>query len=490
MIKANKRIVLLVIVITSIFCYVLTSPTYSNIDDSINEKRLLFLGNKNIAPIVYEEKGIPKGIAIDLVKAIENKIGYRIEIQTIDWAEAQNKVLRGEADAIIQFNPNPERGKLFDFSDELLESEFSIFIHGGNSEIKSADDLIGRSVGVEEGGYSYHLLSAYSGVDIVSIKNVRTGFQKILTGEIDAIVADRWIGEYELAKNNFKQIHLLEEPLERQFSRIAVKKGNEELLDLINTGLSEIRQDNSMNLIIKNWKGKNVIYFTEERIVSIVIFIAIGLILFILIISSYLINRYKKLSKKLEIDVRERTKELYEANELLRQANLELEKLSVIDELTDIYNRRYFDNGIEKAWRIAMRENKPLALIMIDVDKFKKFNDTYGHLAGDYCLRCIASTIKQESKRSGDFVARFGGEEFVVVMTNTTVEGARNVAEGIRKKVSKLKIDYDGIESRVTISLGVASIIPDYKTDPNDLISAADQALYKAKEAGRNIVVC
>ena len=141
--------------------------------------------------------------------------------------------------------------------------------------------------------------------------------------------------------------------------------------------------------------------FTEEKIIRIILYIALGIIIFILLISIFFINRYKKLSKKLELDVRQRTKELHETNELLRKANLELERISTIDKLTGIYNRRYFDNSIEKTWTIALRENHPVSLIMIDIDHFKVFNDTYGHLAGDQCLKSIANEIKDTLQRTG-----------------------------------------------------------------------------------------
>jgi diguanylate cyclase (GGDEF)-like protein len=485
--KRYKSTIILIIIIVVILLYLSISYINSN-DDNKSSDTILFLGNENLAPIVYEENGIAKGVAVDLVKAIEEKTGYRIHVEAMDWQEAQSKVLTGEADALLQINPNPERKRLYDFSDPLLESEFSIFTDSG-SDIKSVDDLKNRWVGVEAGGYAYNLLHRYEGIKIVTISNCRIGLQKVITGELDAIVSDRWIGTYELAQNKIDRIQVVEEPIETSYSRIAVKKGNEELLQIINTGLQGIKDDNTMNDIIYNWKGKNVIYFTEEKIIRIILYTALGIIIFILLISIFFINRYKKLSKKLELDVRQRTKELHETNELLRKANLELERISTIDKLTGIYNRRYFDNSIEKTWTIALRENHPVSLIMIDIDHFKVFNDTYGHLAGDQCLKSIANEIKDTLQRTGDFVARFGGEEFAVLLLNTSENGATIVAEKIRKRIERLKIIYEGIEARVTVSLGVASMIPDDRTNPKDLICAADEALYKAKEAGRNRVI-
>lgn len=185
--------------------------------------------------------------------------------------------------------------------------------------------------------------------------------------------------------------------------------------------------------------------------------------------------------------MKQRTEELHKTNELLRKTNAELERISMIDELTEISNRRGFDVTFQKSWGISMRERQPLALIMIDIDNFKVFNDTYGHLAGDQCLKSVAQEINKAVKRTGDLVARFGGEEFLVMLLNTTEEEATIVAEDIRKKIEKLR--FAAGDPAITISLGVAAVIPNDSVSADDLINAADKALYKAKKNGRNNVV-
>ena len=215
----------------------------------------------------------------------------------------------------------------------------------------------------------------------------------------------------------------------------------------------------------------------------------IGTIVLILLIATYLVNKYRTLSQQLEIDVVDRNKELQFANELLEAANTELERISMTDKLTNIYNRRYFDYAFHKEWLIAKQNGLPLTLIMLDMDKFKQYNDTYGHLAGDRCLENMAKQIKGKLKRPGDFVARYGGEEFAVVLPNTPIEGALMLAEKIREEVECRTHHYDGEETKVTVSLGVASTIPSDPLIPKDLLAAADKALYQAKKTGRNRVV-
>jgi len=167
-----------------------------------------------------------------------------------------------------------------------------------------------------------------------------------------------------------------------------------------------------------------------------------------------------------------------------------IERLSMTDQLTDIPNRRSFDNRLNMEWRRAIREKSPISLLMFDVDKFKTYNDIYGHQQGDAVLRAVAKIIEQGLKRPGDFAARWGGEEFVALLANTGRLGALEVAERIRAAVEKINLTCDECSDTVpvTISIGVESLIPEQSNSLDLFISAADNALYEAKAAGRNCV--
>ncbi|MDJ0509576.1 MAG: diguanylate cyclase [Crocosphaera sp.] len=174
----------------------------------------------------------------------------------------------------------------------------------------------------------------------------------------------------------------------------------------------------------------------------------------------------------------------------IAQGNLlkQLEYQANLDGLTSIANRRRFEETFEQEWSRCLRERQPLSLILCDIDYFKFYNDQYGHLSGDDCLKKVAQTLAKTVKRSGDLVARFGGEEFVIILPNTDLKGAEIVAQSLNEQIQALNLPHPSSEvsNYVTISLGVSSLIPTYKTPSKKLINLADKALYQAKEEGRN----
>jgi len=185
-----------------------------------------------------------------------------------------------------------------------------------------------------------------------------------------------------------------------------------------------------------------------------------------------------------------KTRALEEANGHLARAIETLHLLSTQDGLTGVPNRRHFDEALEREWRRAARSQRPLSLLMLDVDYFKFFNDTAGHQAGDDCLREVARTLAASLQRAGDVVARYGGEEFAVLLPETEADRAQQFAETLRQRIEALGIPHAGSPlANVTASIGVATVVPSHDDSGcEELVRGADIALYEAKRSGRNRV--
>ncbi|WP_233841722.1 diguanylate cyclase [Dyella sp. 2HG41-7] len=176
-----------------------------------------------------------------------------------------------------------------------------------------------------------------------------------------------------------------------------------------------------------------------------------------------------------------------EVADKLRSDQSMLAEMALIDSLTGIPNRRAFEEAIEREWRLALRTQQVISLLLIDVDMFKQYNDRYGHIAGDVCLRKVADTLAQAIHRPTDLLARYGGEEFVLILPSTPTAGAIDVAESLCASINYINLPQeDNPVKHITISIGIASMLPTNDALPSELIRAADHALYDAKRKGRN----
>ena len=207
----------------------------------------------------------------------------------------------------------------------------------------------------------------------------------------------------------------------------------------------------------------------------------VALAVFVLIAVAYRLRLTRA-----EADAVELGRRIDELTSQLQEANDRLER----DQLTNIASRRHFEEVLDVEWRRGLRAKTPVALMMIDIDRFKPYNDRFGHRAGDDCLTRVASELVELPQRAGDLVARHGGDEFAAVLAGTDLSGATGVAERLRTAIERLGIESDGNHppAVITVSVGVASGVPGEVLSPDALLGAADSALYEAKRAGRNCV--
>ncbi|MBC3804957.1 diguanylate cyclase [Acetobacterium fimetarium] len=208
-------------------------------------------------------------------------------------------------------------------------------------------------------------------------------------------------------------------------------------------------------------------------------------------------EKLTEINNHLDDLVFQRTRELTASNEKVEQQNFELElinqelqKISLRDPLTELWNRRKYDETIQLEWRRCMRYKRPISLLFIDVDYFKNYNDQYGHVAGDECLIKIGETLRTALSRPTDMVVRYGGEEFIVLLLETSKDEAIHIADVLLQKINALGIPHFGsvVKDRVTVSIGVSCLIPDASSNHEELVKIADTALYHAKTNGRNQV--
>jgi len=201
--------------------------------------------------------------------------------------------------------------------------------------------------------------------------------------------------------------------------------------------------------------------------------------------------RYHSMAYLNQLQRDEAYRALRESQQRLMEANLELQRLNNVDGLTGLSNRRYFNEFLEAEWKRSKRAETAVALLMIDVDNFKQYNDTYGHLAGDEVLKKVADAIRKACERTTDVAARFGGEEFAIILPVTDLPGAVHLGERVRKDIEALALVHSGSTTggSVTVSVGGACAVPEPEGRYEHLIDDADKALYDAKRGGRNRVV-
>lgn len=277
------------------------APSQAPEKDS-SDAPLLFLGNQALPPMIYKENGEYVGVVVDLAKALKERMERPVVLEYMNWTRAQDLVLRGEADALLQINPSEERREIYDFSDPLLESEFSIFVPSSTEGVYDASGLKGLEVGVEQKGLPMDVLKRYPSIKKVVIPDIPTGLRLLAEGAVDAVVVDRWVGSFVLAENKMGGIRIAGEPIDKSSSAIAVKKGRAALLAEIDAALDDIGKDGTYSKILAKWRPREVVFQTKEQYSKQRIVFAVVLCAFVISIvwGVFLLREIKKRKKVIE----------------------------------------------------------------------------------------------------------------------------------------------------------------------------------------------
>lgn len=465
------------------------------------EKELLFMEDHPVIHLGVDPRFIPfefideegehQGIAADYLELVSERTGLQFEVQKgLTWPEAYELALNGKVDALPAVGKTPEREKHFLLSEPYYFFKRVIATKDTDVHISSMEDLEGLAVAVQRNSSHHSYLLSYEKINLSLYDSVDTALAAVATGAETAFIGNLATTNYLIRSSGLTNLRFVAFEAEKQQGLyFAVRRDWPELVSIFNKAIASATEKEK-TAINNRWIDLETQLDYGPIIRAIVIIVAFfGIVLAVSFFWIVRLRREINWRKRIQGELVEANHEADLANGKLQKANEELAKISMVDGLTGISNRRYFDNFLQKLWGINMRERFPISLIMIDIDRFKEYNDRYGHLAGDQCLKKVAQIIAETVRRPGDFVARYGGEEFAVLLSNVTEEGAAELAERIRVNVEKAVIDSGEERTTVTVSLGIASIVTVESLKPTDLIEAADRALYQAKRDGRNRVV-
>ena len=416
-------------------------------------------------------QGEHEGIIARFYDLLSNKLGVPIKlIPTNSRSESLAQAKSGQADIISAVFKTDED---LNYTKPYISYPLVIATRQEKLYISSLKIVENKKIGVSQDCPLYNIIEEkYPEIDFIKVKDTKTGLEKVQAGELFGLVNTAPAIGYIIQQEHMFDLKISGELIETLDLRIGVKKDERLLFNILDRALDSINKKEKED-IFNSWLTIN---YEQGFNYSLFIRIMLG----VAIVGVFVLYRQFQLKRF--------NNKLSSLNQELAQANQKLENISFIDGLTQIPNRRKFDDFLAQEWKHCKRDQHNLSLIMLDLDFFKQFNDSYGHLAGDDCLKQIAKTIEDCIKRPKDLAARYGGEEFIVVLPETKKEGAKKVASRMKEAIVDLKIEHQDskVSPYVTVSLGVASIIPSDQISSEEFVDAVDNALYQAKQAGRN----
>ncbi len=414
------------------------------------------------------EKGNHIGMSADYYNLFEKILSAKFElVKTKSWSESVSYIQQKKCDMLALGMETPERKKYLNFTSHYLEVPLVVATKVSVPFINQILDLEGEKIGIIKGDAFVKILrQKYPSLDIIEVNDIYDGLDKVKDGQLFAFIDTLASVGYEFQTKYFGELKIAGKISESLKLSIAVVKEDKTLLNILQKTVNNITNELHREILNK-WVP---IKYQKGIDYELVWKIAIGAVLLILLIMYW-------------------NTEIIKANKLLKQAqkdieekNKELEKLAITDKLTDLYNRRKLEELIQNEIHRCERFGRSFGLAIIDIDHFKKVNDTYGHQIGDKVLIEIANILKSYLRRT-DFVGRFGGEEFIIICPESDIQGVTNLMENFRSRIANH--NFAEIRNK-TASFGVTVLKEGDTMD--SLIKRADSALYEAKNNGRNKV--
>ncbi len=445
------------------------SLTYDEENYIKNNKIIRMCNNSILSPIEFAYNGNQndmRGISIDILKLIEKQLDIKfVNVFTKDGEESQQFLKDKKCDILSVSIITPQRAKYANFTKPYLQMKSAIFTQKDSANFVSFDDISNKSMSqIKDSGVSAQLLAKYPNLKIIETNSAQEALEYVNDGKVFFTTGFAEVGIDILQKYALDNVHIAGYTKKIYDITIAVRDDDILLLNVLNKALENITEKQH-NQIYKRWVTKVV----KERIIDYtLLWQTIVMALVIILLGIYWNLKVSKVNKRLKITQKE------------------LELIAATDSMTKLYNRRYFLNISEHIIDLAKRDKTNLSVITLDIDNFKKINDTYGHTAGDNVIINFATTLQKISRKS-DIVSRWGGEEFMILLPETSIDGALIISEKIRETTENLITTLQNKkELKFTVSIGVSKVDNQKDINIESSIHRADAALYKAKENGRN----
>jgi polar amino acid transport system substrate-binding protein len=417
-----------------------------------------------------DAKGVHRGITADVLNLIARRINMPLEIVPTDnFKSSISESIKGNCDILTGPQIPLDQSAHFAFSKPYMESTGVIVTREKAPYIPNMEALIGKKVTVIQGdSVEAYIHSNFPGIVVDTVPSIKEALLRVARDQSYATIAELQTVSYKIHDLGLYSLKIAGQTPFKYFFRIAVPRSSTKLKPILDKAIDSISA-RDRNQITQKWLSIKYDYGFNYRLFW-KIFAMVAVIVAVIIYWNFKLSRLNRT--------------IAEQNEQLERKSAKLEQLSITDALTMLYNRMHINSRLTMEYDRSFRHARPLSVLMIDIDHFKKINDTYGHQSGDLVLKTIAGVMK-ETVRHTDVIGRWGGEEFLIICPETTLEGAKNIAEKLRQAI--VAIDFS-FKRKVSASFGVSQLKNEQKLD--DLMNTADKALYAAKEKGRNRVEC
>ncbi len=421
-----------------------------------------------------DKNGEYVGIASDLIELIRQRTGLELEIvPTLEWKESLKKAKSGDVDVVSFLNKTEERSKWLIFTEPYFVDPNVLITREEHDYISNLSRYSDETMVLPEGtSIEERLRKDYPSLNILIVKSEDEAIEYVEKKKADFTLRSLTMAAYVIKNDGHFNLKIAGDISDyKNQLRMGITKQDKILQGILNKGVASISEQDVQNAI-NNYIVINVIKGFDYKL-----FIIIFSVFSIVLLSTlYWLRRIQSLNKKLEMG----EKKYREIAEELASKNILLETSAVTDVLTGLKNRLYFNQRVNEEFERFKRYETKLSLLMIDIDHFKRINDTYGHDIGDEVLKKVSSEL-QNQLRKIDLIARWGGEEFILLLPETEIDEAVNVAEKLRGKVEALIFENGEV---ITISIGASMLLESETIE--SWIKRADKALYHAKRQGRN----